>query len=352
MKKVLYLTNIEIPYRVRFFNMLAEYCDLTVLYEREHSSNRNTDWVKSEKKSYRIKYLHGIKISGENAFSLGILKEIFAGYDSIIVGCYNSPVQMMAILAMRFLHIPYILNVDGEVFLTGSGLKNRLKRFFLTGADKYLAAGEKAVKSLKSVAGGKQIIPYCFSSLSEGELVEHRVMAGACERGEVILVVAQYLAVKGLDVALEAARLDQSLRFKFIGMGARTEQFLNDFEGMIPPNVEIVPFLQKQELEEEYKRCAMLVLPSRQECWGLVINEAASFGTPIVSTWGSGAAVEFLADEYPQYLAKPGDAEALLWCIRKCVHSENRADYSSFLLGKSKAYSIERSVEEHLSAIG
>ena len=33
-KKVLYISNIQVPYRVRFFNLLAEKCDLTVLYER------------------------------------------------------------------------------------------------------------------------------------------------------------------------------------------------------------------------------------------------------------------------------------------------------------------------------
>ena len=91
----------------------------------------------------------------------------------------------------------------------------------------------------------------------------------------------------------------------------------------------------------------MLVLPSRQECWGLVINEAASFGTPIVSTWGSGAAVEFLADKYPQYLAKPGDSESLYHCIRSLVNSKDQQEYRQYLLQKTKQYSIERSVEAH-----
>ena len=48
MKKVLYLSNTPVPYRVRFFNELAQYCDLTVLYERQAASTRNADWVKSE----------------------------------------------------------------------------------------------------------------------------------------------------------------------------------------------------------------------------------------------------------------------------------------------------------------
>lgn len=346
MKKVLYLTNIESPYRVRFFNELAKHCDLTVLYEREKSANRNAEWAKSEQPLYRKKYLNGIKVKNENAFSFKIFRELFQGYDHIIVGCYNSPVQMMAILAMRLLHIPYILNLDGEPFLNGKSFKAKLKRFFVRGADAYLAAGEKSAESLRCVIGNKSIIPYYFSSLSNEEIISNAERANE-DRNDTILVVGQYFDYKGMDVALEAARLDERLQYKFIGMGNRTELFLQDFAGKIPPNVEIIPFLQKADLEREYQSCRMLVLPSRQECWGLVINEAASFGTPIVSTWGSGAAVEFLADGYPQYLAQPGDAEDLVRCIRRSIEISD-TDYQRNLIEINKKYSIENSVIKHL----
>lgn len=350
MKKVLYITNIESPYRVKFFNLLAEQCDLTVLYEREKSANRNAAWAKSESNRHKMKYLGGIRIGNENAFTLRILKDIFAGYDAIIIGCYNSPVQMFAMLVMRLFGIKFVINLDGEPFLEGSGLKTKLKRFFLSGAEKYLVAGEKAGESLRKGLENSDAIVYYFSSLTEQELTEHRENAKNCVRNDTILVVGQYFDYKGMDVVLEAAQLDQTLQYKFVGMGSRTELFLKDYASKIPPNVEIIPFLQKAELEEEYKKCAMLVLPSRQECWGLVINEAASFGMPIVSTWGSGAAVEFLAGAYPQYLAKSGDAENLLKCIRECLE-EGTQGYSAFLMEKSKDYSIERSVQVHIDAL-
>lgn len=345
MKKVLYLSNIEVPYRVRFFNELAKACDLTVLYERERPTSRNAAWAKSEQSSYKIKYLRGIRVAHESAFSLGILREILAPYDVIIVGCYNSPVQMLAMLVMRMLRIPYCINLDGEPFL-GRGLKGKLKHFFLSGADKYLIAGEKCAKSLEQIAKGRQIIPYYFSSLSQQEIRVHEAAQG--ERNNTILVVGQYLHCKGLDVALEAARMDPSLQYKFVGMGARTDQFLSNHAGKIPANVEIIPFLQKEELEAEYRSCAMLVLPSRQECWGLVINEAASFGMPIVSTWGSGAATEFLAERYPHYLAQPGNGQALYQCIKSCLGAEDLSDYQRFLIEKGRNYTIEKSVAAHL----
>ena len=38
------------------------------------------------------------------------------------------------------------------------------------------------------------------------------------------------------------------------------------------------------DLYKEYQQCKCVLLPSKKECWGLVINEAASFGCPIIST--------------------------------------------------------------------
>ena len=150
---------------------------------------------------------------------------------------------------------------------------------------------------------------------------------------------------------LDAARRDESIQYHFAGMGVRTENFLRNFRGKIPGNVNRTPFLQKEALEREYRSCALLVLPSRRECWGLVIQEAASFGTPIVSTWGSGAAVEFLAEKYPEFLAKPGDGADLYRCIRLALAAE-REEYGGFLRKKAGEYSIEKSVKAHLEAFG
>lgn len=91
MNKALYITNIEVPYKVRFFNELAKYCDLTVLYERERSNNRNSHWANSEKKLYDVKYLNGIKI----------LRYAFGKYDEVVISCFNSPCQIFASLFLR-----------------------------------------------------------------------------------------------------------------------------------------------------------------------------------------------------------------------------------------------------------
>lgn len=349
MKKILYLTNIEVPYRVKFFNELAKECDLAVMYERRMSANRNNKWASEVKKKYAVEYLDGMNIGDEYGFSLHILNLIRRKWDVVIVGCYNSKVQILAMAYMRLFRMPFIINLDGESFIDTSGrAKAFVKKIMLGKAWAYLTAGVKAEESLRKVIGNRHpIIPYYFSSLTDAE-VKNNAMSNHM-REEFVLVIGQYFKYKGMDIALKVACMDSSIRYKFVGMGKRTDLFVQEM-GELPQNVEIVPFLQKEELETEYQKCALMLLPTRQECWGLVVNEAASFGTPIVSTWGCGAAVEFISDDYSCFLAKPGDAGNLYKCLKLCLESDNTA-YSEYLRKRSKHYSIEKGVTRTMELI-
>lgn len=349
-KKVLYISNIEVPYRVKFFNLLAMYCDLTVIYERVGSDNRDRMWSSSVKKDYKAVVLKGLKSGKENALSIEILKYVTKDYDEIIVGCINSKIQVIATLVMKILGIKYIVNLDGETFALGKSFKSIIKRCVLRGAKKYLVAGEKSAENLRKIVGSTSVYVYYFSSLYA--LETQRKRETTTEKTGVALVVGQYYSYKGLDVALKVAKRIPQRKFIFVGMGLRTDDFVSENNVADNGNVRVIPFLQKDELEELYKKSDFLVLPSRKECWGLVINEAAAFGLPVVSTWGSGAAVEFLSDEYPQLLAQPGNEDSLYQCIQWLECSNKNEIIGEYLNKKGTQYSIEKCVEVHKTALG
>lgn len=349
MKKVLYISNIEVPYRVRFFNELSEQSDLTVLYERNKSANRNQTWSKSEKKEFKYFYLKGIDYKNEYSISINIFKYIFGVYDEIIIGCYNSPTQMFAIFIMKLFKIDYCINADGELFINDNTFKTKIKKFFLLGAKKYYIAGENASLSLKPYIDSKKIFVYYFSSLSKKDLAINRAKCKVNKRNKTVLVIGQYFDYKGMDVALEVAKMDHNINYIFVGMGERTNLFISNLNADEVDNIKIVPFLSKTELEKQYLSCGALLLPTRQECWGLVVNEAASYGMPIVSTWGSGAAVEFLKDKYSIYLAEPNNAVDLYKRLKLLLQSDTK-EYSDYLLQKSKNYSIDKSVKIHANS--
>lgn len=195
----------------------------------------------------------------------------------------------------------------------------------------------------------KRIYTYYFSSILKQELIEN-ACARKKEKKEGILVIGQYFPFKGLDIAVESAKKLPNIKFKFIGTGNRTDLFIKENNIKDSNNIEVIPFLKKEDLKEEYRKCRLFVLPSRQECWGLVINEAASFGTPIISTYGSGAAIEFLSEKYKKYLVNPESVEELIEAIKEVWTIDKNKEYSEYLIEKSKKYNIEDSVKYHLKA--
>ena len=344
---MLYVTVKPTPYRTLFFNELAKKCDLTVLYESAAPGARDAKWQQSEELKHKAVFLKKNGGGSSLVALLRMIRMVFGGWDAVVVGCWNLKMELLTTLLMRLLGIHYTLNLDGEYFFSGNSLKQRMKRFFVRGAGSYVVAGEESAKSLKEVVGDRPIIVYYFSSLTDDEI---RLKAQSTQqRGDTILVVGRNFPYKGMDIIPPVARMNPSLHFKLVGMGeAGTEVFKkeNNLEGI--ENIEFVPFLQKDDLDKEYRSSRMLILPSRRECWGLVINEAAAFGTPIVSTLGSGAAVEFLGKDYPRLLAKPGDAESLNQCIQNFLAMDDVSAYSRFLKQKSEKYTISINVMAHL----
>lgn len=81
---------------------------------------------------------------------LKIIKEIFNDYDVVVGCCYNSPLQILAIIIMKLFNINYFLNIDREVFINNNSLKNKI--IFLKGSRKYLVVGICARESLKNIS--------------------------------------------------------------------------------------------------------------------------------------------------------------------------------------------------------
>lgn len=349
-KKVLFISNIEVPYRVVFFNELSKKCDLTVLYERKESKNRNRKWASSIDQNYKAEYLNGINIKNENSFDIKILKYLFKKYDFIIIGCINSYVQIYMVLIMILFRVKYYINLDGECYISNKSFKNSIKKFLLDKAEGIFVAGEKNKKDLERIFNNK-IYTYYFSSLTKHEIAENGLKYLENNRDDFILVIGQYLSYKGLDIIVEVAKEMSNQTFKIVGVGNKDKSFFKLLEMSNVKNIIVIPFLQKDDLEIEMKKCKLFVLPSRKECWGLVINEVASFGTPIVSTYGSGAAVEFLEEEYPQFLAIPGNKKDLIEKINNWMKLDiqKKEKYKKFLITKSSNYSIDKAVNVFLS---
>jgi glycosyltransferase involved in cell wall biosynthesis len=64
-------------------------------------------------------------------------------------------------------------------------------------------------------------------------------------------------------------------------------------------------------LQQLYADSDVLVLPSRYEVWGLVINEALEHGLPVIATESVGAVDDLLVDGVNGYVTATGDVGEL-----------------------------------------
>ena len=128
------------------------------------------------------------------------------------------------------------------------------------------------------------------------------------------LFVGRYVPVKGLSVLLEAYRTYRSMvrsPWPLICAGTGPQQsLLEGQEGVIDHG-----FVQPDELPALMESASAFVLASNREPWGVVVQEAAATGLPLICSEACGAAVHLLQDGYNGYVFGTGDSRHLAQCM-------------------------------------
>ncbi|MCR4588894.1 MAG: glycosyltransferase family 4 protein [Lachnospiraceae bacterium] len=338
---VLFMANIPSPYRVAFFEELSHYCELTVLYESDHASDRDASWIKKEASDgYQTVFLRSRFRLSSSAFCPEVTHYLDpTKYNLIIVGVYSTPTGMYAIQYMKRRHIPYVINCDGGIPGKIKGLKASIKRHFLSGAEGYLSTGSLCDAYLLGYGAEKQrIYRYPFTSIHAEDLAEAvpaaeqkkalRKELGIPEEGTFILSIGQFIPRKGYDLLIKAAahleqeRPDQRIHYCVIGgeMPSEYEELMKKFQ---VSHMEFLPFKDKETLRKYYDAADLFVLPTREDIWGLVINEAMAAGLPVITTSACVAGMEMLPNRERDIIS-PEDEEALAVAIGKYLDGKDQ----------------------------
>ncbi|MDO6760252.1 glycosyltransferase [Tamlana sp. 2_MG-2023] len=76
-------------------------------------------------------------------------------------------------------------------------------------------------------------------------------------------------------------------------------------------NIKHTPFVNPEALPKLLENAGTFILPSLYEAWGVVVHEAALAGMPIITTEETGAASEFVINNYNGHTYQANDTEAL-----------------------------------------
>lgn len=280
---------------VNFFNELGKHCELTVVFEKNTSSERDDSW-----KSYKFLTFKGIILKGfstapDAAFCPQILNYLRRSFfDHIVVSNPCTPTGIIAIEYMKVRNISYMIQSEGGFAKSGKGLKEKFKRHLFSNAKLYLSTTEVGDEYFIMYGADRdRIVRYPFTSLFEKDVL--RSVLTQNEKADIkqslgitvdkcILTVGRFIHCKGIDVLLRACQfIDPQISVYIIG-GAPTQEYLDLVEKFDLHNVFFLDHMTIDYLIKYYKAADIFVLPTREDTWGLVINEAMAYGLPIVTT--------------------------------------------------------------------
>lgn len=359
MKKILFYTNIPSPYRVDFFNELGKYCELTVLFESTHSTERDDLWKQYHFDNFQGIIMHGKRTAVDMAFCPEIIGHLRAKkYDEIVITIMASLTSVLAVNWLRLHHIPYIYEGDGGFVHSENRIKYILKHNVISHAKYCFSTAAVFDEYCKNYgASPEKTYRYPFTSVRKKDVLEKplsgsdkqtlRTQYGIPEQ-HMLISVGQMIHRKGFDILLRAAEvLDKSWGIYLVG-GQPNDELRGLIEELLIENVHFVDFMPKEKLWKYYQAADLFVLPTRDDPWGLVVNEAMANALPVITTTRCIAGLEMVEDGVNGFLYDPEDVDKLKeFLIKVSKGTLNLEKMASEALRTAEKYTIEEMVEAH-----
>ena len=298
------------------FRELSARVDLQVIYDHPMTDDRRElGWaeVKSEYNSCVLeqnrKLRHAVSIARSECDRVHIINGIWA--------------------ERTFAAVAFVLGNAGTSFaiyseapdiLVSRSLPKRIARSFVGRWVARRASGLLAVSHLASdYYGGlgfpnDKIYPFGYFHSSPLEL-EAELNAGRVD----IVYVGQLIRRKGIDILMEAIgpllKKVPQLQLSLIGTGAEhaaIEEGLRR-DGLLG-RVVLEGVYPASRIQKRLARASALVLPSRWDGWGMVINEAFSAGIPVIASDRCGGA-DLISHGVNGYKFRSEDVDDLRGCL-------------------------------------
>jgi len=164
-----------------------------------------------------------------------------------------------------------------------------------------------------------------FTGFYAANLQRYRDLAAKMKSGERprrFLVVARYIPQKGYDLLWKAFMSlhkegNKEWELWCAGTGPLYEHRIQY------PGIRHLGFVQPEEMEYLISQTDVFVLPSRFEPWGVVVQEFAAAGMPLILSDAVNAHHAFLKPRENGFLFKSGDSDSLKDVMKAMMQTDN-----------------------------
>jgi glycosyltransferase involved in cell wall biosynthesis len=288
------LTEIPAPYRIPLFNALSERVELRVLFLAERDPRRGFYEPHRDEWRFDHRVLGGPQLQRSGRWLVlnrGVLRELRRFRpDAVAVGGWNQPAFWLALAYCRARRIPLLIWIES----TARDARSEARALALAraamvrGASGAYVPGTAAAAYARSL--GIELVETAPNAI-DASIFAQAAVDRSKRDGCTFLYTGRLDPEKGLDTLLEAFR-EVPGELVLVGGGSDEERL----RGLAGDRVRFEGPRERDELVAYYRDADVFVLPSRSEPWGMVLNEAAAAGLPLVATEQSGAAHDLIEE--------------------------------------------------------
>lgn len=298
----------------------------------------------------------------------GDVRPLLEGHDfeaMILHGIYDSTAVSQAIRWCRKHGKPYLLRCDANAALETSRrrlwIRRRLVGNRVRRAAALLTIGRENAEYYRLFGGRSEQMFLAPWEIDYTALEAH--VAAASRRGDslrqgfgvggecVVLSVGRLIERKGFGPFVEALASVAERGIRIRGWIAGEGPFRAELESRISAQqapVELLGNLDRRQLMERMVAADVFLLASYREPWGLVVNEAALCGLPMVLTDSVGAAADLVVPGKNGFVVPPGDTGELVSAISRLTDDPERRR----AMGRASADILARWRREHAATDG
>ncbi len=353
------LNTHPIQYFTPLYSHLAKETDidLTVYFCSKQGAESYVDsgfkkevkWDVPLLEGYRYKFLHNLRKKGTigSFFSLinpGIIGELKNGhYDALLVHGQTPATVIIAILAAKIFGTKVFMRGETHLLLSRQPIKRWLRplvmKLFYKICDAFLAIGtlNQEFYLAHGVSPEKiYLVPYAVDNKYFFSKVEkNKQQIFACKSKFNLLTETFVILYAGklqprkrpLDLLFAYEKLRArgiNSQLVYVGSGEQEDLLRQTVITHNIPNVSFFGFRNQSELPEFFAVADVFVLPSVDEPWGLIINEAMCASLPIVASEEIGAVRDLLLNGKNGYTFPSGDIDKLTEALALVIQSPSK----------------------------
>jgi len=373
--KIAVIQNIASPYIIPLFSRFAAAPDVDLQVYLMALSEKNREWVTGLGADFKYKVLPGLTLNffKKDLFAfhinLSIMQELIKDNPDIVFSSgYSSLTNQLAFLYAKLYKKPFIVWSE-STFNEPNILRTislPLVKFIVRHCDALVACGTRSREYLVHLGARTDKIFTAYCTVDTDSFKRQSVALKpqkdklkeeiGIKNKSVILYVGQLIERKGLKYLIKAyAKLKPEFdaALLMVGGGMQKDELAELCQKDNILDVFFTGYIQLEALVKYYVISDIFVLPSLEETWGRVLNEAMACGLPVIGTVKAGAPADLIKNGLNGFVVEDKSAEQLYQAMKKILseHGLKQSMGSESQKMIDESFKIEHAVAGFMSAV-